>query len=92
MFTSLLLVKINHAFLCPNISAFVHGAILTQVVRKISETFLMLSMESCNRLSVLFPLPALQTPVSSDRAAGLFALAVPFSYAYTSLRCNFKEA
>lgn len=33
--------------------------------------------------------PALQVPAA---AAGLVSLAVPFSYAYTSLRYNFKEA
>lgn len=55
MFTSLLFVKIKYAFLCSNISASVHGAILTQVVTKIRETFLMLNIKSCNRLSVFSP-------------------------------------
>lgn len=35
--------------------------------------------------------PSLQVPACSEAAAAV-ALAVPFSYAYTSLTCNFKEA
>lgn len=54
------------------------------------ESFLVLCLQSC--ISMPFVIPALQVPVSRIGAAGLVALAVPFSYAHTSLRFNFKEA
>lgn len=66
------------------------NAILASQTGEEYKSFLVLCIQSC--IFMPFVIPALQVPVSRIGAVGLVALAVPFSYAHTSLRFNFKEA